>query len=152
MCLANLFPTFRRNVPPSFSGIWVNARPPSKRWQAIVQQSGTTTQKTCFLNPKTGLQMPQLCVISRGQSGNFPALLAACFAVVFFVSVTRYKSDKKYICYYNRLIYISIAAVRTCNIGFPIFAPFRHTRARAMQVTCYRSEYSTSATTKAILF
>jgi predicted small secreted protein len=64
--LGNCFPTFRKNVPPSSLGLWVNSRTrpwrwkryvPSKHWEPITQSHGTASQQNLFLSMKTGLQL-----------------------------------------------------------------------------------------------
>jgi hypothetical protein len=60
-CVINSFPTFRRNVPPLFTGLWAPKLADSreneggmlffpKLWEEITQPRGSTIEKTWSLN------------------------------------------------------------------------------------------------------
>jgi hypothetical protein len=60
MWLGNFFSTLWMNIPPLCSGLWVNSwthNHGDERWETIIQSHGSATQKNCFLNIKTDLQL-----------------------------------------------------------------------------------------------
>jgi hypothetical protein len=58
--LANFFPTFRRNIPLSFSGLWVKSRTHNRKGEGgtLLPNIGKPlpNPKTCFLSTKKSLQ------------------------------------------------------------------------------------------------
>jgi hypothetical protein len=126
--LGNLFPKFRRNVPPSSSGLWDNSGThnpwiwrryvTSKRREAAVQPLCAISQKTCCLNTKTRLQIFQRCVISSGWSGNLVATLAIIFTRVVYLA--SHSVGIKVSCYYRRFTYVTGNLWSTLHLEFSL--------------------------------
>jgi hypothetical protein len=90
---------------------WVISSWPFKWMYSLYLQGyelSITTQKTCFLNMKTGLQLIKSSSACHFQwvRSNLAATLAVSFTVVLFLSLTCFTGDKKLSCYCQCFTYM----------------------------------------------
>jgi hypothetical protein len=115
MWLCNLFPTFRRKVLPTSSGLYVNSRNHNNEAEddnflrnVGKQLPNHTAQQAedLLFNTKKGLQLTKYfgaCLFQWVMRKASRMTLSVSFAVVFFVSLACYTNDETSGCAMDRL-------------------------------------------------